>query len=586
MSSPGNTTAATETGEGFFARLWRRLTTVRSTQEDEAHREYMIKVVLVFNSLVSLPFTLLASIGCTLGLIPWDTVLVLVIVSAAFLTGWWRADRGHLWFGGAISSLVLFAAGFYGSYVGGIDAPAMLLYALAIVLAAILLDTWAQMALLALSLVSYLGLGLAHNYGYLISVRSAGNMFVNRVSIVLAALTTISLGVWFLKGQYQRSIKQVRSQAKTTRTVFETITDGIVFTDLSGKMLDVNETLIHMLGFERKEKVLGRPFIEFLIPEERANAWQFYQSLLSGTPNSTLSCRGQLPDGGEIFLEINAAVYLDSKNRPGGYVSAVRDVTQRKQAEDELNRYREHLEELVALRTEKLDEAYRELESFSYSVSHDLRSPLRRIEGFSKILAEEFSAQLPEQGLNHLQRIIYSTHHMMELINDLLNFSRLIRQPVSRQQLLPHLIARAVADELLGGEYCKYPIAIDINDMPPCEADPTLLYQVYFNLLDNAFKYSRNQAQPRVEVGAQQKDSQTIYYVSDNGVGFDTQYASRIFGVFQRLHSDKEYEGTGIGLATVQRIINRHHGKIWVESAVNQGARFYFTLPPYDHNHE
>jgi len=586
MSSSGNTTTAVEKGEGFFARLWRRLTTVRSTQEDEAHREYMIKVVLVFNSLVSLPFTLLASIGCVLGVIPWDTVLVLIIVSAAFVTGWWRADRGHLWFGGAISSLVLFAAGLYGNYVGGIDAPAMLLYALAIVLAAILLDTWAQMALLALSLVSYLGLGLAHNYGYLISVRSASNMFVNRVSIVLAALTTISLGVWFLKGQYQRSIKQVRAQAKTTRTVFETITDGIVFTDLSGKMLDVNETLIHMLGFERKEKALGRPFIESLLPEDRANARQFYQSLLSDTANSTLSCRGQLPDGGEIFLEINAAVYLDAKNRPGGYVSAVRDVTQRKHAEDELNRYREHLEELVARRTERLNEAYRELESFSYSVSHDLRSPLRRIEGFSKILAEEFSDRLPDQGLNYLQRISAGTHHMTELINDLLNFSRLIRQPVSRQPLQPQLIARSVADELLSGEYCKYNIEIVIQDMPPCEADPVLLHQVYFNLLDNAFKYSHARSQPHIEVGAQQKDDQTVYYVFDNGIGFDMQYASRIFGVFQRLHADHEYEGTGIGLATVQRIIHRHNGKIWMEGAINQGAKCYFTLPPGGSNNE
>lgn len=572
-------TSTEESGKNLFTLWWNRLTKPRAKKEDDAQREYMVKVILVFNSLVTFPFMIIAIPAGLLRLIPLDTVIILVVMNSLFITGWIMAHRGHTQLGGAIPCLILFGAGVYGNYVGGIDAPAMLLYALAIVLAAIALNLRAQIVVLLLSLISFFGLGLAHTSDYLPNLRNADNMFINRVSIVFASLSAISLGVWFLKAQYQRSLTRARAYAENTRAILETVTDGIIFTDLSGKILDLNEAMVRLYHVEDKKQVLGEPASRFLVAEDRPRVNLFYQQMLSGSPGSSLHCMGEPLGGGKIFMEVNAALFLDSQGQPAGYVSSIRDITQRKQTEEELTRYREHLEEVVAERTTALKEAYNELESFSYSISHDLRSPLRRIEGFSSILATDFADQLPEEGMAYLQRIIEGAQRMSDLINDLLDFSRLIRQPVARSLIQPAEIAQSVADELMSGEYDGQNTELMIQAMPACQADPALLRQVYFNLLDNAFKYSRKQEKTWIEVGIQEGEKgHAVYYVRDHGVGFDMQYANRLFGVFQRLHLNSEYPGTGIGLATVQRIIRRHNGDIWADSAVNQGTTFYFTL--------
>lgn len=572
-------TSTEESGKNLFTQWWNRLTKPRAKKEDDAQREYMVKVILVFNSLVTFPFMIIAIPAWLLRLIPLDTVIILVVMNSLFITGWIMAHRGHAQLGGAIPCLILFGAGVYGNYVGGIDAPAMLLYALAIIVAAVSMNRRAQIVVLLLSLANFFGLGLAHTNGYLTTLRNADNMFINRVSIVFACLTAIALGVWFLKDQYQRSLTRARAYAENTRAILETVTDGIIFTDLSGRVLDLNQALVRLYHLKDKQQVLGQPVSEFLAAEDRSRVNQFYRQMLSGAPGSSLHCKGQPLDGGVIFMEVNAALFLDSQGQPAGYVSSIRDITQRKQIEEELTRYREHLEEVVAERTAALKEAYNELESFSYSISHDLRSPLRRIEGFSSILATDYADQLPEEGLAYLQRISEGAQRMSDLINALLDFSRLIRQPINRSLIQPAEIAQSVADELLSDEYAGQNTELMLQDMPACQADPALLRQVYFNLLDNAFKYSRKQEKTRIEVGSQEgQKGQTIYYVRDHGVGFDMQYANRLFGVFQRLHLNSEYPGTGIGLATVQRIIRRHNGDIWAESVVNQGTTFYFTL--------
>jgi PAS domain S-box-containing protein len=579
MTSSDVITSTEKSWKSLFAWWWNKLTKPHAEKEDDAQREYMIKVILVFNNLVTLPFILIAIPGWLLQLIPLDTVIILAMMGALFITGWIMADRGHWQLGGIIPCLILFAAGVYGNYVGGIDAPAMLLYALAIVLSAIVLDLRAQIIILLLSLISFFGLGLAHTNGYLPDVRDAGNMFINRVSIVFAALAAISLGVWFIKDQYQRSLTRARAYAENTRAIFETVTDGIIFTDLSGRILDLNEALLRLYHLKDKKQVLGEPASTFIAAEDRPRVNQFYRQMLSGSPGSSLHCKGEPLEGDIIFLDVNAALFLNSQGQPAGYVSSIRDITERKRAEEELARYREHLEEVVTERTVELKEAYNELESFSYSVSHDLRSPLRRIEGFSNILSESFASQLPEEGIEYLQQINESAQRMSNLISALLAFSRLIRQPVACSLIQPDKMARSVADELISGEYAGQNPDIIIQNMPTCNADPALLRQVYFNLLDNACKYSRKQEKTRIEVSFQKGErGETVYYVRDNGVGFDMQYANRLFGVFQRLHPNSEYPGTGIGLAMVQRIIRRHNGTIWAESAINQGTSFYFTL--------
>jgi light-regulated signal transduction histidine kinase (bacteriophytochrome) len=234
----------------------------------------------------------------------------------------------------------------------------------------------------------------------------------------------------------------------------------------------------------------------------------------------------------------------------------------------------EKLEKRVVERTVELEAANRELEAFAYSVSHDLRAPLRAVDGFSRILLDEYGPQLPAEAQHYLQVARDNALHMGDLIDGLLSFSRLGRQPIRKQLVEPaDLVRQAVED--LGLEQAGRPVEIAVGYLPACEGDPLLLKQVFVNLLSNALKYCRTRERTRIEIAT--ADS-SAYYVRDNGVGFDMRYADKLFGVFQRLHRSEEYEGTGVGLAIVQRIVHRHGGRVWAEGVVNQGATFYFTL--------
>jgi signal transduction histidine kinase len=242
------------------------------------------------------------------------------------------------------------------------------------------------------------------------------------------------------------------------------------------------------------------------------------------------------------------------------------------------------LEEKVAEvteRTRQLEAANDELGAFSYSVSHDLRAPLRAVNGYASILLDEFSSGLTDEGLGYLKRVKENGDHMGHLIDDLLAFSRLGRQALRVQPVHTRgIVDRALAE--LAPAIDGRQVDLVIGDLPDCDSDPALLEQVFVNLIGNAFKYSRKREGARIEVGATQGDSDTtpVYFVKDNGAGFDMQYANKLFGVFQRLHRNQDFEGTGVGLAIVQRIVNRHGGRVWAEGKVNEGATFYFTLNP------
>lgn len=236
------------------------------------------------------------------------------------------------------------------------------------------------------------------------------------------------------------------------------------------------------------------------------------------------------------------------------------------------------LERRIASRTHELEETNKELEAFSYSVSHDLRAPLRAINGFSRILIEDHRDELPAEAKSHLDRVGESAKLMGQLVDDLLDFSRLGRQPLQKRVVNLDELVRQVINEINGGENRHKP-EIQINRLPTVDADAMLLKQVYVNLLSNAFKYTRNCNAPRIDIGAHNTDKSTVFYVKDNGAGFDMKYSSKLFGVFQRLHRAEEFEGTGVGLAIVQRIIHRHGGRVWAESEVNKGATFLFELP-------
>ncbi|HEX9924704.1 MAG TPA: ATP-binding protein, partial [Anaerolineae bacterium] len=235
------------------------------------------------------------------------------------------------------------------------------------------------------------------------------------------------------------------------------------------------------------------------------------------------------------------------------------------------------LEDRVNERTARLEAANKELEAFSYSVSHDLRSPLRAIDAFSRILLDDYAAQLDASAQDFLDSIRSNTQQMGELIDDLLTFSRLGRQALQKQVVSVTDLVQAILTGLQPDRAGRE-VELILSDLPSCQADPKLLKQVWLNLLSNAFKYTRDRALARIEIGCQSEAAMPVFFVKDNGVGFDMEYAAKLFGVFQRLHRAEDYEGTGVGLAIVQRIVHRHGGQVWAEAEVGQGATFYFTL--------
>ncbi len=247
------------------------------------------------------------------------------------------------------------------------------------------------------------------------------------------------------------------------------------------------------------------------------------------------------------------------------------------QRTEEIRKLNEELEARVRKRTAKLQAANQELEAFTYSVSHDLRAPLRHIDGFSKLLLEECSADLPEDARRYLSRIRDGTRHMGMMVDDLLNLTRVGRKELSMQLTgLSSLLEEAIRD--LQPEMAGREIEWRIGKLPFVECDPGLVKQVFANLLSNALKFTRTRERGVIEVGETTQDGRAVIFVRDNGVGFSMKYVDKLFGVFQRLHRPEDFEGTGIGLATVQRIVRKHGGRVWAEGELNKGAAFYFTL--------
>jgi PAS domain S-box-containing protein len=277
------------------------------------------------------------------------------------------------------------------------------------------------------------------------------------------------------------------------------------------------------------------------------------------------------PDGTLRWIAARGFPVADPSGRAYRIAGIAVDVTSRKQIEGELADYRQHLEEQVRCRTE-------ELEAFSYSVSHDLRAPLRAINGFAQVLMEDHAASLAADAQKYLATIARNAAHMSQLIDDLLRLSRLGQQEMTLSKIDMAELARTVVSDLAGTTAGRT-VDLRIGALPPVYGDYALLRQVVMNLLSNALKFTQERDAAAIEVGGSTEDAETVYYVRDNGIGFDMQYADRLFGAFQRLHSDPRFEGTGIGLGIVRRIVERHGGRVWAEGVPDGGATFYFALP-------
>ena len=283
-------------------------------------------------------------------------------------------------------------------------------------------------------------------------------------------------------------------------------------------------------------------------------------------------------NGKNIWLEGISVNKLDDPNVKG-IITNLHDVTERKEAEEKVSKLNEELEEKVAERTAELVAINKELESFTYSVSHDLRTPLRSIDGFTRTLHEKYYTSLNDEAKRYLNIVENNAKRMTRLIEDLLLFSRMGKQNVQQIEINMNELVNEVWQEFEKNRETKMNILFTKQTLTIAYGDAHMIKQVLVNLFSNAIKYSGNKEKPEIEIGSEVKDNKTIYYIKDNGVGFDMAYYDKLFGVFQRLHNQSKFEGTGVGLSIVKRIINKHKGEVWAEGKENEGATFYFSLP-------
>jgi PAS domain S-box-containing protein len=335
-----------------------------------------------------------------------------------------------------------------------------------------------------------------------------------------------------------------------------------------------------MLGY-REEELLGRFVWEIAANPE--NSRKAVEAKLAGVPPAAAFERiFRRKDGSMFPVLIEDRLVKNPAGQTTGIRAVVQDITERKRVEENIRQLNADLERRVIERTVQLETANKELEAFSYSVSHDLRTPLRAVDGFSQAVQEDFGQLLPPEGRHQLKTIRESAQRMGELIDDLLMFSKLGRQAMRNQTVDTEKLVRGVISEL-GNPADEARVEIRFGELPPCEGDSALLRQVWINLISNALKYTRQRDLAVIEIGGERQGGATIYFVRDNGTGFDMRYAHKLFGVFQRLHRPEEYEGTGVGLAIVQRIVHRHGGRVWANATLNEGAIFQFTLNESNH---
>jgi PAS domain S-box-containing protein len=391
--------------------------------------------------------------------------------------------------------------------------------------------------------------------------------------LVVVAATMVSGVVWLTAARLDRmdgariaAEQALGVEREQLQAIFDNTSYVMFIKDLEGRYVLVNREFERVTGWSRATAI-GRTVFDLLPHDAAEPIWARERAaLLAGGPVTFEAESSPLNDGPHTWL-ITTCPLRDAQGAMTGICGIVNDISERKKAEDDLRRAKEATEI-----------ANRELEAFAYSVSHDLRAPLRHISGFVDLLEGHARESLDDTGRKHLGRIAASSRRMGMLIDDLLSFSRMGRTEMQRSNVdLARLVAEVRRDVEQGAPGRR--IAWTVGELPPVQGDPAMLRLVLTNLLSNAVKYSAPRDEARIEVRASRRDGETVICVQDNGVGFDPRYATKLFGVFQRLHRQDQFEGTGIGLANVRRIVQRHGGRTWAEAELDKGASFYFSLP-------
>ncbi|HLR04340.1 MAG TPA: PAS domain S-box protein, partial [Pyrinomonadaceae bacterium] len=350
----------------------------------------------------------------------------------------------------------------------------------------------------------------------------------------------------------------------------------VMIRDLNDRILFWNTGVEEMFGWKAEEALekISHNLLktEFPRPLEEIKARLYADGHWEG---ETIHTR---KDGKQIVIASQWVLRRDEQDKPKAILVVNNDITERKQAEEEIRRLNEELEQRVAERTAELQAVNKELEAFSYSVSHDLRAPLRHINGFSQALLEDCEDKLDDSGKGYLNQVREASHEMAQLIDDVLQLARVTRTEMRREPVNLSELAASVVAELPERE-TRRKAAVDIETGLSARGDKRLLRIVLTNLMGNAWKFTSRRTEAQITFGREQQNGENTYFIRDNGAGFDMAYANKLFGAFQRLHTTGEFEGTGIGLATVQRIVHRHGGRVWAEGKVDQGATFFFTLP-------
>ena len=346
----------------------------------------------------------------------------------------------------------------------------------------------------------------------------------------------------------------------------------VAITDARGKIIYVNDKFCAISKYSHEE-LLGQDHrIINSGHHPKTLIRELWQTIGSGRVWKG-EFKSRAKDGTFFWLDTSIVPFLDEHGKVTQYITIRTDITERKQAEEKIVQLNAELRVYAA----QLEAANKELEAFSYSVSHDLRAPLRAVNGFAELVVQNFGPQLPDKGRHYLDVIRESAHQMGELIDDLLMFSRLSRQALEKGTVDTTRLVNECLGELAAARAGRQ-VEIRLGALPPCEADRSLLKQVWLNLLGNALKYTGRREHAVVEIGCTREPGGEVFFVRDNGTGFDMRYVHKLFGVFQRLHRADEFEGTGVGLAIVQRVVHRHGGRAWAEATVGRGATFYFTL--------